>query len=378
MGGGTFVLNACRREPEETNAMTELSPLKKTVTTTVTDYWNDSCAVSELEYAISHGAVGATTNPSIVLSVLKAELGAWKGTIQRIVKENPVATEETIAWKLIEEMGLVGAKLLMPIFEREGGKKGRLSMQTNPIYYMDTQALTDQAVHFNTLAPNIQVKIPVTTAGVQAFEEATYRGVTINATVSFTVAQAVAVAEAVERGLKRREAEGLPTADIHPACTIMIGRTDDWVKISAKRDGIVTDPGYLEWCGVAVMKKAYKIFKERGYRTRLLAAAYRNHMHWSELIGGDLILTIPYKWQVLFNNSDIEVKERIYDPVDPKIVDDLYRRFPEFRKAYDEDGLAVADFNTYGATARTVRTFIEHYRELLGIVRDVMLPNPEK
>jgi very-short-patch-repair endonuclease len=40
-------------------------------------------------------------------------------------------------------------------------------------------------------------------------------------------------------------------------------------------------------------------------RTRLLAAAYRHHMHWSELIGGDLSMTIPYEWQLQFNGSDV-------------------------------------------------------------------------
>jgi len=177
------------------------SPLNQTVSTTATDLWNDSCAVSELEASIADGAVGATTNPTIVLTVLKKELAKWKAPIAKIVAENPTATEDDVAWKVIEEMGLTGAELLMPIFEREKGVKGRLSMQTNPIYYRDAVALTEQAVHFNSLAPNIQVKMPVTAAGVTAFEEATYRGVTINATVSFTVAQAIAVAEAVERGL---------------------------------------------------------------------------------------------------------------------------------------------------------------------------------
>jgi transaldolase len=57
--------------------------------------------------------------------------------------------------------------------------------------------------------------------------------------------------------------------------------------------GIITDPGYLEWAGVAVMKHAYALYRERGYRTRLLAAAYRNHLHWSQFIGGDVVLTIP-------------------------------------------------------------------------------------
>ena len=69
-------------------------------------------------------------------------------------------------------------------------------------------------------------------------------------------------------------------------------------------------------------------------------------MHWSELIGGDLIQTIPYKWQVLFNASDIPVKERMDNPVAPEILDGLLEHFDEFRKAYDEDGLSLEDFDS--------------------------------
>ena len=29
----------------------------------------------------------------------------------------------------------------------------------------------------------------------------------------------------------------------------------------------------------------------------LLSAAFRNHMHWSEFIGGDLVISPPYSWQ---------------------------------------------------------------------------------
>ena len=50
--------------PESAAAKAGLSPLQQTVTTTLTDYWNDSCSIEELTYGISHGAVGATTNPS--------------------------------------------------------------------------------------------------------------------------------------------------------------------------------------------------------------------------------------------------------------------------------------------------------------------------
>jgi transaldolase len=355
-----------------------LSPLHQTAATTRTDYWNDSCSIQELSYAIANGAVGATSNPTIVLAVLKKELGAWRERIVQMITENREWGEVEITWKLIEEMAVKAAGLLAPVFEREQGRKGWLSVQTNPTFYRDADAIITQALHFHELASNIQVKIPVTRAGIKAIEEATYRGVNVNATVCFTVPQAIEVAEAVERGFARRSAEGKDIGRMFPVCTIMIGRLDDWLKAVVKRDDVLITPGYLDWAGIAAIKKAYAIFRQRGYRARLLAAAYRHHLHWSELIGGDLILTIPHEWQVLFNQSDIEVKERMQNPVDPRIIGELCSKLPDFRKAYDENGLAVEECDQYGATVRTLRTFIGSYAELLAFVRDFMLPDPDK
>ncbi len=357
---------------------TYLSPLHETVSTTVTDFWNDSCSIEELTYAIEHGAVGATSNPTIVEQVLRQERHLWEDRIHQIIAGNPSWTDEDIMWKVFEEIGVKGAELLLPVFERENGKKGRLSIQTNPANYRNVDRMVAQAEHFASLAPNMQVKLPATSQGITSIEEATYRGINVNATVSFTVPQAIAVGEAVERGLDRRETEGLPTEDMSPVTTIMIGRTDDWMHVVTKRDGITVNPGYLPWAGIAVFKNAYRLYQERGYRSRLLAAAYRHHLHWSELIGGDVVLTIPYGWQKLFNASEVEVRERMGDPVAPEIVAELYERVPDFRMAYDEDGMSVEQFDAYGATVRTLRGFIGSYHELIRIIReDFMLPNPD-
>lgn len=354
------------------------SPLHQTVSTTPTDYWNDSCSIEELTYAIEHGATGATTNPTIVLQVLNKEMDLWRDRIHAMIAEHPKWSEEQLAWQLFEEVSARGAELLLPVFERENGLKGRLSIQTNPAYYRNWEAIVEHAEHFNGLAPNMQVKIPATKAGIRAVEEATFRGVNINATVNFTVPQAIAVAEAVERGLDRRDAEGKSTEEMTPVCTIMVGRLDDWMHVLANRDDIIVNPGHLHWAGVAAIKRAYSIFQERGYRARLLAAAYRHHLHWSELIGGDVILTIPYEWQRRFNASDIEVKERFHRQVDEGIIDSLYTHFPDFRRAYDPDGLAVDEFDTYGATVRTLRGFIASTHDLVALIRDFMLPNPDR
>lgn len=210
----------------------------------------------------------------------------------------------------------------------------------------------------------------------QAIEESTYRGVNVNATVSFTVPQAVAVAEAVERGLKRREAEGKDTASMTPVCTIMIGRVDDWMKVVAANKGICVNPAYLDLAGVAVFKNAIKVYKERGYRTRLLAAAYRNYNHVAELIGGNIIHTIPYGWQLKYNGSDMPIENTAETDVDPEMIAVMKKNFPDFVKAYEPDGMKPEEFESYGATRRTLRGFIAGYEELLGLVRDLMIPEP--
>ncbi|PYX54418.1 MAG: transaldolase [Acidobacteria bacterium] len=345
--------------------------------TTPTCLWNDSASIQELTYSIEHGAVGATCNPVIVLGVLKKEMSLWKDRIRSLIDERSTATEDQISWQLVREISVKAASLLRPVFEAHRGKNGRLSIQTDPRLFRDSNAIVEQAEEFNRLAPNMIVKIPVTRAGIPAIEEATYRGISINATVSFTLPQCIAVAEAVERGLKRREQEGKDITAMGPVCTIMVGRLDDWLKVVVEKENIAIDPGHLEWAGVAVFKKAYQIFRERGYRVRLLSAAFRNHMHWSELIGGVIVISPPYSWQVRFNASDIEVSPRIDNPVDQRIVEELSKKFTDFRRAYNEKGLSVEEFDAFGPSRRTLRQFIAACHDLDALVRDFMVPNPD-
>jgi len=352
------------------------SPLHQMTQTTPTCLWNDSADLDELRYAIDNGAVGATCNPVIAVTILKKHLAEWKPRLQQLLDEMPGATEDQLGWKLVEEMSVRAAKLLEPAFQEHRGRNGRLSIQTDPRFYRDTAAILDNAARFGRLADNMIVKIPVTKAGVPAIEEATYRGISINATVCFTLPQCVAVAEAVERGLGRREREGKDIASMGPVCTIMVGRLDDWLKVYLDRHDISVDPGYLEWAGVAVFKKTYALFRQRGYRVRLLSAAFRNHMHWSELIGADAVISPPSAWQKRLNAGDIEVRPRIDEAVDARKVQALVDHFPDFRRAYEEGGLAIDEFDSFAPTVRTLRQFIGACSDLDALVRDVMLPDP--
>ena len=85
--------------------------------TTQTCLWNDSASIQELTYSIEHGAVGATCNPVIVVGVLKKEMSSWKDRIRSLIDEMPVATEDQIAWKVVEAISVKAAELLVPVFD---------------------------------------------------------------------------------------------------------------------------------------------------------------------------------------------------------------------------------------------------------------------
>ena len=350
-------------------------PLLEAAQNFPTALWNDSADPDELRQSISFGGVGATCNPTIAFTCINQRKDVWLPRIAELAKEMPEASESEIGWQVVRELSLEAAKLLEPAFEEHKGRNGRLSMQTDPRLARSAKALADQAEEFSKLTKNIIVKIPATSVGIEAIEDATYRGVSVNVTVSFSVPQAVATGEAIERGLKRREAEGLDTSTMGPVVTLMVGRLDDWIKTVAKKEGLFLDPGHLEWAGIAAFKRAHAEFQARGLRARMLAAAFRNVMHWSELVGGDVVISPPFKWQEIINKSDYKPTNRMDVPVDDAIMKTLLG-IPEFVRAYEPDGMTPAEFDTFGATVNTLRGFLQADADLDALVRDVIMPKP--
>jgi transaldolase len=103
----------------------------------------------------------------------------------------------------------------------------------------------------------------------------------------------------------------------------------------------------------------------------------RHQLHWSELIGGDVVITMPYLWQQRFNASAVEVRARFDNPVPSAYVNELLERLPDFARAYQPDGMTTVEFDSYGPTVRTLRSFIASYWDLVRTVDDLLLPNPD-
>lgn len=359
-----------------TQAGAGLSPLEQMTSTEPTVLWNDSADPRELAQSISWGAVGATCNPVIAVGCVKADLPRWSARMSELAHERPTASESEIGWAIVEEISLEAAQMLRPAYDRFEGVNGRLSMQTDPRLHRNASALADQAEHFSSLAENIIVKIPATSTGLVAIEDAVTRGVSINVTVSFSVPQAVEAAAAIERGMVAREAAGHDVSRMGNVVTIMCGRLDDWLKDVVKRDGTDIDPAHLEWAGIAAFKRAYAVFHERGFRSRLLSAAFRNTGQWSEFIGGNVVISPPFGWQQKIQASGHTPVERMHEPVDPVILDALLTKIPDFARAYEPDGMTHAEFDTFGPTLKTLRQFLAADEELDQVVRDILVPAP--
>jgi transaldolase len=337
------------------------------------DWWNDSGIPSELGEAVALGAVGGTSNPVIVSQAAKANPQLCLPILERLMVEYPNATEDVLAWKLIHELGRASAKQLLPVFEATKGVKGFLSMQVNPKFYPNRDLMVSQAIELAALAPNIAIKAPANDVGIAAMEEMTARGIRVNATVSFSVAQALTVSAALERGLQRAKAAGHNADAIRPYITIMIGRVDDQLKRVADAEKIATTPGAIDWAGIAVFKHAHRIFKAEGRPGTLLAAAYRHEGHWSQIIGREVLQTVPYPWWTKFNVSTTEPRLTIDEPVDDRILAELRAKFPDFIKAHDADGMVPAEFVRYGATVHTLQQFLGGYADLVAFVRSAMV-----
>ena len=338
------------------------------------DWWNDSGVPDELGEAVALGAVGGTSNPVIVSQAVKAQPALCNPIIDRLVREHPADTEDDIAWKLIHTLAIDAASRLKPVYDATRGAKGFLSVQVNAKFHPNKDLMVAQAAQLAALAPNIAIKAPATEVGIAAIEEMTARGIRVNATVSFTVPQAIAVSQALERGLKRARAAGRNADAIKPYITLMIGRVDDHLKRVAEKEKIATPPGLLDWAGIAVFKNAHRIFQQRGLTGTLLAAAYRHEGHWSQIIGREVLQTVPYTWWTKFNVAATAPAATLATPVDPAIVAELRAKFPDFIRAHDENGMQPPDFLGYGATQHTLKQFLGGYDDLIQSVRARMLP----
>ncbi len=310
---------------------------------TPTTWWHDSADVAELDLGLERGCSGVTTNPFLSALALKSSRGYWSSDIDAVLARDLPAAEKA------------EALMRIAVTNAAGKCSGYVCAQVNPLRAGDREAMLAMARRLHRWAPNIAVKLPATSAGLDVLEDCAAEGITTTLTVSFTVPQAIAIAERHRAGVQRA------AANIEPAkcfAVLMIGRLDDYLREVAQDNQAAVSESDIRQAGLAVTKRAYSLYRERQYDAVLLVAALRGEYHLTELAGADLVMSIHPSWQEPFVTRDFPREPRIECPVPSAVIDRL-SGMPEFVKAYEPAGMSPADFITYGPTQRTLTQFCE-------------------
>lgn len=332
--------------------MAENRYLKWISSHTASVYWHDSAIVEELDEAIENGAVGQTTNPFLMASALRAQPDFWRGVLPGVPEDvqGDARAEEWTA-----QVAGWFAKNRWTSFLGKGEFAGYVCAQTNPCKPGDVAATIASARHYASMGKNIVAKIPTTRAGLEAIEACAAEGINVTATLSHTVPQVLATAEAYQRGRQKAIEKG-----IKPGigfAVLMIGRLDDYLRDVMNDTQARATEADIRWAGIAVFKRAYELFQERGYDCVLMPAGSRGAYHISELAGARMVMSIaPFIAKALADETDFS--EKIDRPVDPAILERLCE-MPEFRKAYEPDGMSVKEFIAYGAFNRTLDQYVQ-------------------
>ena len=192
-----------------------------------TKLYLDSVEPSEIEKNLAWGAVGATSNPAIISSIVKA--GGFDAKLDELLGGDH--DDEAIAWELTDTLVRDAQAAFADIHARTGGNAGWVSFELDPlledadlsIEEADrTRRYIELGKRWNEGHTNRMIKVPATPAGIAALEELAAAGVTLNVTLIFTDDQYVAARDAVWRGAQRRDTSD----DFKSVYSVFISRID--------------------------------------------------------------------------------------------------------------------------------------------------------
>src|SRR4051794_9992539 len=255
------------------------------------------------------GVSGVTSNPTIFEKAI-AGTDRYRDALEEAARRGLNARETffDVGFRDIRD----GADMLREVFDRTEGQDGYVSFELPPELADDADGSVEQArvLRERIDRPNCLIKVPGTAAGVQAFEELTAHGVSVNVTLLFAVPRYEEIAEAYLRGLERRVEKGEPVDRIASVASFFVSRVDG--KVDAKLEELGRED-LRGKAGIANARIAYESFQRifSGDRWEKLASKganvqrplwaststknpdYPDTLYVDALIGPDTVNTMP-------------------------------------------------------------------------------------
>jgi transaldolase len=180
----------------------------------------------DLKALVAKGVRGLTSNPTIFQKAI-AEGDAYDDQLRELVRDDP--DPKNIFLTLAADDVRAACDVLRPVFDATtNGQDGWVSLEVDPRLAHDTDATVAEAVRLHGLVdrPNLMVKIPGTSAGMPAVEEAIARGIPVNVTLLFSLDRHREAAAAYLRGLRRLLEAGGDPRTVASVASFFVSRVD--------------------------------------------------------------------------------------------------------------------------------------------------------
>ncbi len=312
---------------------------------------------------------GCTTNPPLSLTAVKSDPDMWNPWIDNMILSNSGLTQHEYFWLTYREVIRRGAEMMLPIWQATGGRYGYISGQLDPRLITETEKMIEMAKEIRAIAPNVMIKVPASTQGVDVVRVLTSMAIPTNVTTCFTLPQIWAVANAAKEGCAIGEKNKVDMSNWRAVITMMIGRLTEHPVLDqqAARRGMTLSWSDKHWLGIYVFRKAFQLLKDNAMPSKMLACSMRDgplvggkfHFWDVEKIAGDIVYTMPpYVLDPLFTKcEDMTFEEEVlYDDVPEEV---LYKmsKIPYVLQSWDENGMEIDQFNNHPATIATAELF---------------------
>lgn len=330
-----------------------------------TRFWVNNPTRAEADLAIEAGATGCTCNPSYTQKMLDhPEEGPYAFAVLDEVLADTPDDVEAVAEFQRRLVAPICAKF-MPMWESSSGETGYVSIQGDPIREHDPSVIIAEGRANRTVAPNVCCKIPTTGSGLAAMETLIPEGTPINATEIFAVRQGIDLGELYDRLVPR----GQPGPRLW--YSHIAGIYDDHLNNYVKQHGLEIDSDLLVQAGLAVSRKLYSIVKQRGYRMSFIGGGARGPHHFTELVGGDVNLTINWKGTAdLLLAQNPPVVYRMFNPVPEHVIAELSSQLPDFHRGYEDDGIHVDGYDEFGPVELFRSSFVKSWQRVLDVIKE--------
>ena len=332
---------------------------------TPTRFWINNPTREHAQLAISHSAQGCTCNPSYCQKMLdhpQEGQYAWK-ILDEILKEVEDDTQAQV--ELQRRLVKPIAAQFLPIFETTHHLEGHVSIQGDPVDDHHADYIIEQAMENNKIAPNIACKIPLIPAGLKAIEALVAENIVVNSTEIFAVNQAIELCETYQRSSRKN--------GLRPVIYLshIAGIYDDYFCNYVQKEKIDISPDVLHQAGLAVSRKVYSILKERGYPAIMILGGARGLHHFTEMVGGELVVTINWEGTAdKLIEQDPPTMYRLFNPTPHRVIAELMEKLPDFRRGWLEDGLTLDEFEDYGPVQLFRSMFMQSWNRVLGLIKE--------